>query len=215
MGYNGQVVADENDRGQLVPMIEETVANLGSGAQVTVADAGYNCAEQLAEAETREYNVLVCFGKAGQKPFHKAQFGYDAGRDVVVCPKGEELTYERDRRWKDRTAVRLYRCRSGGTCECRSQCTQDRKGRCIEVGPHDWAVSRQRELQKDQGNRGHLRRRGAVVEWVFAHIKEHLGFRRFTVRGIEKVRAQWALICTAFNLKRLYRHWAAGALVMG
>jgi transposase len=229
MAYNAQVVADaesglivatrvvmdENDLGQLVPMIEKTVENLGCAAQVTVADAGYNCAEQLAEAESRGHDVLTCFGKAKQRPFHKTQFRYDAERDVVVCPKGQELAYERVRRYKDRPAVRLYRCRNAAACECRGQCSEDRKGRCVEVGPHDWAVDRQRELQKDEDNRGHLRRRGAVVELVFAHIKEMMGFRRFTVRGLAKVRAQWALICTAYNLTRLYRHWAAGALASG
>jgi hypothetical protein len=47
---------------------------------------------------------------------------------------------------------------------------------------------------------------------VFATIKQALGFRRWTVRGLENVRTQWALLCTAVNLKKLYQGWAAGQL---
>jgi transposase len=229
LGYNAQVVADEasglivaeevvrseNDREQLVPMIEAAVENVGSAAETTLADAGYCTAEQLAQAEERGHGVLVSVGRPGKSAFHKARFAHDAEKDVVVCPKGEVLTYEGDRKWADRTQVRKYRCHSGATCECREQCSRDRHGRCVDIGPHDWAVSRQRALLAEGDNRAHLKRRGAIVEWVFALIKEHMGFRRFTVRGQAKVRAQWSLMCTAFNLKRLYRHWVCGALAMG
>ena len=34
-------------------------------------------------------------------------------------------------------------------------------------------------------------------------IKEVLGFRRFSVRGVEKVRAEWHLVCLALNIKRM------------
>ena len=34
-------------------------------------------------------------------------------------------------------------------------------------------------------------------------IKEVLGFRRFSLRGLEKVRGEWDLVCLALNIKRL------------
>ena len=57
-----------------------------------------------------------------------------------------------------------------------------------------------------------LKQRGATVEPVFGWGKEVLGFRRWTVRGLEKVKTQWLLLCTAMNLLRLYKHWATGKL---
>jgi transposase len=47
--------------------------------------------------------------------------------------------------------------------------------------------------------------RQQTVEPVFGIIKRVLGFRRFLLRGLEKVELEWALVCTAYNLKRLHR----------
>jgi transposase len=54
-----------------------------------------------------------------------------------------------------------------------------------------------------------------IVEIVFAQIKEQMQFRRFTVRHLENVRTQWSLMCTAFNLKKLYRFWLEDRIVLG
>ncbi|HZT69806.1 MAG TPA: transposase [Terriglobia bacterium] len=47
--------------------------------------------------------------------------------------------------------------------------------------------------------------RKAVVEPVFAQIKEQRGFRRFLLRGLKRVIGEWRLICAAHNLLKLYR----------
>ena len=43
------------------------------------------------------------------------------------------------------------------------------------------------------------------VEPVFGQIKEGRGFRQFLLRGLEKVQAEWSLICTGHNLLKLFR----------
>jgi hypothetical protein len=43
-----------------------------------------------------------------------------------------------------------------------------------------------------------------VVEPVFGQIKQARGFRQFLLRGVENVRAEWAMICTAHNLLKLF-----------
>jgi transposase len=53
------------------------------------------------------------------------------------------------------------------------------------------------------GRRSRYRLRKHTVEPVFGHIKQARGFRQFHLRGIQKVRAEWALICTAHNLLKL------------
>ena len=47
--------------------------------------------------------------------------------------------------------------------------------------------------------------RKAVVEPVFGQIKEARGFRRFLLRGLGKVQAEWQLICATHNLLKLFR----------
>jgi len=47
--------------------------------------------------------------------------------------------------------------------------------------------------------------RKAIVEPVFGQIKEARGFRRFQLRSLAKVRAEWQLICLTHNLLKLYR----------
>ncbi len=48
-------------------------------------------------------------------------------------------------------------------------------------------------------------RRKTIVEPLFGQIKQAQGFRQFLLRGMEKVRGEWALVCTTHNLLKLYR----------
>ncbi len=45
----------------------------------------------------------------------------------------------------------------------------------------------------------------AIVEPVFGQTKEWRGFRRFLLRGLQKARAEWKLICLTHNLLKLFR----------
>src|SRR6201987_4554606 len=56
----------------------------------------------------------------------------------------------------------------------------------------------------DGGFETPYRLRKQVVEAVFGQIKQARGFRQFLLRGVEKVRAEWAMICTTHNLLKLF-----------
>jgi hypothetical protein len=60
-----------------------------------------------------------------------------------------------------------------------------------------------RDKLKRAGWRSRYRLRKQIVEPVFGQIKQARGFRQFLLRGIEKVTAEWAMICTAHNLTKL------------
>lgn len=45
--------------------------------------------------------------------------------------------------------------------------------------------------------------RKQTVEPVFGIIKQVMGFRQLSLRGLEKVQGEWTLVCLAWNLKRL------------
>ena len=73
--------------------------------------------------------------------------------------------------------------------------------------PPEQATPRQIMQHKLRTEAGHAvyKMRKAIVEPVFGQIKEQRGFRRFSLRGLEKVRAEWKLVCATANLLKLFR----------
>jgi transposase len=61
-----------------------------------------------------------------------------------------------------------------------------------------------RRLQTKAGKAVYAARK-TIVEPVFGQIKQARGFRQFLLRGIDKVRAEWSLICLTHNILKLYR----------
>jgi hypothetical protein len=49
-------------------------------------------------------------------------------------------------------------------------------------------------------------RRKVIVEPVFGQIKEARGFRRFLLRGLQKIRGEWRLVCLGHNLLKIWRY---------
>lgn len=60
------------------------------------------------------------------------------------------------------------------------------------------------QLKTDLGKAIYAARK-YTVEPVIGIIKEVLGFRQFSLRGLQAVAGEWCLVCLAFNLKRLHR----------
>lgn len=56
------------------------------------------------------------------------------------------------------------------------------------------------------------RLRKCTVEPVIGIIKEILGFRQFSLRGLINAAGEWCLVCLAFNLKRMHSLWLAHEL---
>lgn len=65
------------------------------------------------------------------------------------------------------------------------------------------ATARMQRRRKTKASREIYKRRKVVVEPVFGWIKSAMGFRNFLMRGLEKVTAEWNLVCLALNLKRM------------
>ena len=68
------------------------------------------------------------------------------------------------------------------------------------------------KLQTEIG-RAIYRLRKCTVEPVIGIIKEVLGFRQFSLRGLQAVAGEWCLVCLAFNLKRMHTLWLAQGLL--
>jgi transposase len=233
-GYNGQIVVDssnqiivaedvsqdESDNDLLTEMIDQEKETLGEVAEETLADNGYFKGEQLSKAEEKGYEVLVdassyhaSIGARGK--FKKDQFKYIKEEDVVLCPYNKHLVFYKEEYNKKRTfKYRVYICKDYKDCPFRDLCSKNKKGRTIRLNPNEKAINNQIEKQKDLEKKNLLSKRKHIVEPVFGTIKEVMGFRRFTVTGLGKVQVQWAMVCLAFNLKKLYQYWTENKLVL-
>jgi transposase len=214
-----EVVTEQSDNYQLIPMLDQVKENLGQVGAENVADGGYLVVGELAKAEAKQYSVLVNLGEgdhgSGDDPYHASRFRYDSGQDQCICPREQILPFDSLKVREDKVqpyTVRVYRCPSYETCPVRWQCSTSKSGRTVQIHPQHASLVRQREKQRDSAMRALLRKRSVTVEPVFGWIKQAMGFRRWTVRGLENVQTQWLLVCTAVNFTRLKKHWATGKL---
>lgn len=229
LGYNAEIVVDEkhglivaadvtqenNDRRQLGPMIQAVKETAGQCAETTVADGDYLSGPQLAQAKQHGATVLVnnqsdSCDKSG--PYHQSTFTYDAALDCYICPRGQTLSFYRTLMGTDGVSLdREYICQQRD-CPVRKECTsrKDTRGRTIRRSAFIEELERNRENIQQSENKDLLRRRKTIVEPVFGHIKHNDGYRRWRVRGLSKVRAEWYMIAVVYNLKKMYNLWRTG-----
>jgi transposase len=147
-----EVINQQNDGDQLVPMVDQIRKNCGRHARELSADANYCSEENLRELSRRRIRAYVATG--GQRH---------------------------------------------GSASPTSSAWQKR-------GPRAEAM---RMRLRRGGHRSRYRLRKQVVEPVFGQMKHARGFRQFLMRGLEKVRGEWSLLCTAHNLNKLIQALAA------
>jgi transposase len=222
--YNAQAVADEqekiivaceatrqeNDVAQLVPMIEQARENLGAAPAVTVADTGYGSGADLQAACDKGLNVLAPSPEnksSKDHPYATQHFRMDPVAHTVTCPQDRPLDYE-GQTTKGGQIVERFRCHHHD-CPVRARCTRDPKGRQIEVRRGHPAVQAMRQRLEQPAQREQWEQRSRIIEPRFAQLKQHDGFRRWTVWGLEGVRTQWSLLCAILNLRVLYTRWQA------
>jgi hypothetical protein len=69
----------------------------------------------------------------------------------------------------------------------------------------DSALEQMKRKLKTETGRGIYKMRKAIVEPVFGQIKAARGIRAFLLRGLEKVQAEWKLICATHNVLKMFR----------
>ena len=68
-----------------------------------------------------------------------------------------------------------------------------------------------RKLRTKKGKTTYAKRKG-IIEPIFGQLKQVLGFRQFSLRGLASMRGEWRLVCTVHNLLKLWRHEVATVL---
>jgi transposase len=216
--YNAQAVADEasglivaadvtssgSDSGQLMPMMESVKENLGCVAQCTVADGGYVNGDQLDKAEQAGYDVVVNISTPGlDKTYDQSNFSYDERNDQWICPQKHRLHFLAEVN-KNQVTYRRYGGAPCKTCPVHQLCTKQPRRR-LEISEHHKHFAVQRGKLEQVGYADALSRRKQIIEPRFGWIKQAFGLRRWTVRGLQKVKTQWMTICTIWNLRRIWR----------
>jgi len=207
------VVTEACDVGQLENMVDQAIENTGKPMDSLSADAGYSSGENLKSLEDRhidayipdgDYQASLRKGKDAQdNPFHKEKFTYNEQDDTYTCPAGKQLHFSYCQKRKGKKPLRLYQCSACEGCPHREQCTRNRKGRTIARLPHENKLKAMREkLDSPQGKAIYAKRQ-KVVEPVFGIIKNVMGFRAFSLRGLQKVRGEFNIVSIAYNIKKI------------
>ena len=208
------VVNTAADYGQLIPMLEQAEELTGERVQTTLADGGYHTAANLETGKRRDQVLIMPERYQGMvhNPYFKDKFIYDTSSDSYLCPHGQRLPFRGFRKSKlpGSGPIRVYRasrtvCKA---CPALGVCTKDaRAGRALWIGASDILLRKQRQWMRTDEARSLYARRKELNEPAFGIIKEQMGARRFLLRGLTNVRAEFTLLATAFNLRTLWRIW--------
>ena len=211
------VVDAANDNALLVPMLEQAEETTGTKSQMTLADAGYFAASHLEECARRDRQVVVSESRQRflKDPYHKDQFTYNEPSDSFTCPQGQTLKFVRIQHTNG-VPLRLYRASEAvcQVCPAFGVCTRAKEiGRSLAIGPHDAVLRRHRAWMSTSAAREGYKLRKQLVEPVFGIVKEQQRARRFLLRGLVNVAAEWTMLATAFNLRTLWRVWRSSPFI--
>jgi len=222
MGTEGQFVVGfsvhqrPGDPGCLVPHLKGVKEKLGRLPKNVIADSGYGSEENYAylnEEQVGNYVKYNTFGKEQRprykpNPFAADQLKYDPKANELICPAGKRLTYHSTFHSKSDNGYRgerhYYEAEDCTDCPLKEQCYKAKGNRRVKIGfqLRDWRQQASQNLTSEVGKK--LRsQRGVEVESVFGRLKEDWGFRRFLLRGLEKVKTEFGLLCIAQNMAKL------------
>jgi len=217
VGYNAQCAVDTEthiivahdvtnkgfDRDQLSPMAVAAKAALGRDELHALADKGYFSGAEIIACDRAGITVTMprpeTSGNRGKGMYVKADFKYDAARDVYVCPTGDALTY-RYTREEDGLQVRRYWTNECQHCPVKSRCTTGKERR-ITRWDYEHLVDEMRDRLRSASDPMTLRR--STVEHPFGTIKAWMGATHFLMRHLANVRTEMALNVLAYNIKRM------------
>jgi transposase len=191
-----------------------------AAATTVSADAGYFSTGNIAE-DGDGIDLLIAAGRDDPAAATVPQngvwpadvFGFDAARDVWVCPAGKLLARQvsapgaRGRPAKDRYRAEPADC---ALCPHRARCLKPGQDRRVLVAQRSRPAGAMRYKMRQPANRRRYARRKAIVEPVFGQLKEDRGFTTLSLRGLALAKAEYLLACLAHNLAKLLRVWPLG-----
>jgi hypothetical protein len=187
-------------------MIDRTEMAFGLKPKRLTADTAYGTGKLLAWLLGKDIAPHIPVWERYERTdgmFSRADFAYDAERDVYICPNGRPL---RTSGTVHDGRVRNYLSQPGEcrACKLKTQCTRApfRKiARDINEEARDHARSLKDTPEFEQSSDERKK-----VEMRFAHLKVHHRFERMRLRGLSGARDEFHLAAIAQNLKTLANH---------
>jgi transposase len=227
VGYNVQSAVDTEthlivahevtnqgfDREQLSPMATAAKEALGRDDLHAIADKGYFSSPEILACHEAGITTTVprpaTSGNAVKGMYVKADFVYDAGRDVYVCPAGEDLTYRYTTEERS-IQIRRYWINGCKTCPLQTNCTTGNERRISRWEREDLVDEMDTRLGRDPD---YMTLRRCTVEHPFGTIKAWMGSTHFLTRRLMNVRSEMALNVLAYNIKRMVALLGVGGLM--
>ena len=219
----GQHVSQHANDVQEVEPALAALAEATDGAAVDKMsmDNGYFSGPNLHAVAVRDIDGYIATDKT-EKPaeeslvcsdrkFVKADFIYDAQADEFICPAKERLISKPESKAKRKS----YRASKAVCKECpyRSRCSNSKKeaGRVIRTDRFESIRQAMNQKMETAEAKTVYERRKVIAEPPFGQIKNS-GFRSFSLRGKEKVAAEFSLVCTAHNMKKFAKAASTGSI---
>lgn len=227
-GYNWQISTENqcilgytihqttNDMTTLQSHMESLKENLGKMPDTLVADAGYGSEENYEYLENNDVEAFVKYPyfhkEQSQKwrddPYRTENLKYDQNDDCYTCPMGQKMNFIGEKiRISDngfRQVNRLYQAQDCNGCPLRESCNKSKGSRRIEINPRlNYYKSIIKERLISERGRKYRSQRPIDVEAVFGIIKGNKNYRKFLLRGMEKVEIEVGLLALSHNLSKL------------
>lgn len=204
------------DTNTLIEHLEGHIKNYKQKPSSVTADAGYGSEQNYEWLETRRIIGYVKHNQfdrsqnstiRNKEPYTVDKLAYDEDKDVYTCPSGKSMKYKYTKTRKTATGFEqtldFYQARKCEGCPLRAECHQQSGNRIIQVNHNLNRLKAQAE-KRLKSKRGIEKRKQRCydTEPVFANIKHNHGFKRFMLRGIEKVSIETGLLALAHNLRK-------------
>lgn len=207
------------DTTTLIEHTEDFMEGYGKTPETLTADAGYGSHENYTYLEDNDIEAFVKYNyfhkeqldeKRGKykKPFAANRLFYNNETDTYYCPMGQAMenigSYLRKTATGYEQEIDRYQAKNCVGCQLRSLCHKSKSNRIVERN-HKLIRLKAKAKQKLLSPKGiaHRKQRCWDVEAVFGNIKHNMGFKRFMLRGLEKVEIEIGLIAMAHNLKKM------------
>jgi transposase len=175
-----EVVTDTNDKKQAVPMAQQALANLQQAGIARPVDAAGQVQKIVSLEDSGYFSAAAV---AGLEALDLDPFIAVERQKHHAPPEVSGLPAEQQTKKKTRAKAK----------KPKAQTPQEKM---------------REKLQSERGRAVYDLRKG-TVEPVFGQIKGARGFRRFSLRGLEKVRGEWRLVCLTHNLLKIWRYHSA------
>jgi len=188
----------------------------GINPEKIIADAGYGSEENYQYMETNDIEAFVKYNyfdknQSGNDlkkfPFRVDHLHYNKENDCYYCPMGQKMTNIGDATKITSTGfkqtITRYQAQNCEGCPLRGACYDAKGNRTIEANHNLIRLKNKAttNLTSEEGM-AYRKKRCHDVEPVFANIKNNHGFRRFMLKGKEKVATESGLLAIAHNLRK-------------